>query len=88
MSRIKLTYNKKDGRVELWNRGFKSSPIACLSPEEFSDLLGQINDFVESNTPALRKKKSRMELALRMAMRKDAWKWIGGAIREKLLGKK
>jgi hypothetical protein len=83
MARLKLTYDRKEGRVEVRMRG-SQNPIATMYPDEFADFLGQINEFVARFSPSLQSKKSRFEMALRAAMRKDAWKWIGGAVKEKV----
>ena len=83
MAKLKLHYDNKLGRVELLSGG-SQIPIATLYPEDFSDFLWQINTFVEANSPNLTRKRSVFATAYQAAIRKDAWKWIGGVVKEKV----
>lgn len=81
---LKLFYDRKAGRMEIRRYG-ASDPIATLDPEEFADLLGQINEFVAANSPHI-KRAGLFARTFRSSMRKESWKWIGGVVKEKIRG--
>lgn len=80
---LKLHYDRKEGRMDIYRRG-SDTPIATLQPDEFADLMSQIGDFVERFTPP--KRQRPLARALHNSFRKESWKWIGGAIKEKVSG--
>jgi len=80
---LKLQYDRKAGRMDIYRRG-SDTPIATLQPDEFADFLGQINDFVDRFAP--QKRPRPLARALHNSFRKESWKWIGGAIVEKVSG--
>jgi len=88
MAKVKIFYDNKAGRIELRAKG-SDIPFVSMFPDEFADLLWQINDFVGKNASGDEwRRKSAFAKAYHTALRKDTWKWIGGAIKEKLGFKK
>lgn len=85
MARLKLFYNRKDGRVEV-RREKSDTPMATMYPDEFADFLWQINTFVDANTPPAQRKPSLFTRAFHASMRRESWRWIGGVIKEKIGG--
>lgn len=86
MAQVKLKYDDRMGRVELWERG-DNSPRLSLSPDDFANLLEQIFKFVETNSPHLKKQSDdRWRHAFGKSVRREAWAWLGGAVKEKIKG--
>jgi len=86
MSRVKLHYNRYDGRMELRNKG-SDAPMAVMNSEEFADFLQQIFDFTERFNPQMKvEHEGRISRGFHNAMRREAWNWIGGAVKDKVTG--
>jgi len=86
MSRVKLHYNRYDGRMELRNHG-SDTPMAVMNEEEFADLMQQIFDFTDRFNPQMKMgHEERMNKGFHKAMRREAWDWIGGAVKDKVTG--
>lgn len=86
MPRVKLHYNRYKGHMELRNEG-SSSPIAFMNEEEFADLMQQIFNFTERFNPQMKvEHEGRIGKGFHNAMRREAWNWIGGAVKDKVTG--
>jgi len=69
MSKLKLRFSNRDGRLELWSGG--KAPIATLNDEEFSDLLYQIKEFIGGQSPEFLKKRN---LTASFVRHRSEWK--------------
>lgn len=86
MPRVKLHYNRYKGQMELRNEG-SSAPIAFMNEEEFAHLMQQIFDFTERFNPQMKvEHEGRISQGFHNAMRREAWNWIGGAVKDKVTG--
>lgn len=86
MSFIKIKYDERLARIEIWDKG-GDSPRLSLTSEEFADALQQIFAFVEKNSPHVKQaSQGRWKAAFGKSVRSEAWQWLGGQMKEKLFG--
>lgn len=86
MGQVKIKYDDRVGRIEIYERG-DTSPRLSLNHEDFANLLEQVFAFVEQNSPHLKKQSSdRWQRAFGKSVRREAWTWLGGAVKEKIKG--
>jgi hypothetical protein len=84
MSKVKIKYDERLGRVEFWCKG-ESSPRLVQESDEFAHTLEQIFDFVEQNSPVVKAKSSGMwKRAFGKSVRQEAWQWLRVSVSDKI----